>query len=147
MESTAEEEGNRTSVPSKWGSAYSSAQTRAFKNLGILSYRNAVLMILHTPLLLNWIEEVHPKRHSCGTKNMSLLCALHHLIGFYWFGDPEKTTHETCMEWVWKRLVATTWSEVNLKERQDVPYFMGAFFKQLSKEMETDTDRSWELQR
>ncbi|KAL3466592.1 hypothetical protein BJX64DRAFT_233006 [Aspergillus heterothallicus] len=148
MESTIEKEGNRTSVSSQWGSSYSSTQTRAFKNPGILCYRNAVLLVLlHNPLLLNWIEDVHLARHSCGTTNMSLLCSLHYLIGFYWFGDTQKDTHEICMERVWKKLLETTWADVDLNERQNVRHFLGALLKQLSIEMKIDAEKYWELQR
>ncbi|KAJ0423833.1 hypothetical protein BJY00DRAFT_26467 [Aspergillus carlsbadensis] len=148
MGHTTEKEGNRTSVSSKWGPSYSSTQTRAFKNLGRLSYRNATLItLLHSPLLLNWIEEVHPARHSCGTTNMSLLCAMHHLIGFYWFGDVQQNTHEICMERVWNKLLATAWSGVNLDKLQDIKDFLGAFFEQLTMEMKIDADKYWELQR
>ncbi|KAL2825422.1 hypothetical protein BDW59DRAFT_161648 [Aspergillus cavernicola] len=148
MEATIEEEGHRTLVPSKWGTSYTSTQTRAFKNPGNLCYRNTVLLqLLHTPLLLNWIEGVHPKKHSCGTTDMSLLCAIHHLLGFYWFGEVDKDTHEICMKRVWKKLLATTWSEVNPKELQDAARFMEALIKQLSNEMMINAEHYWELQR
>ncbi|KAL2787843.1 hypothetical protein BJX66DRAFT_271351 [Aspergillus keveii] len=148
MGNTTETEGNRTSVSSKWGPSYSSTQTRAFKNPGRLSYRNAALItLLHSPLLLNWIEEVHPARHSCGTTNMSLLCAMHHLIGFYWFGDMQRGTHEICMVRVWNKLLETTWTDVNPDKGHDIKDFLGAFFEQLTMEMKIDADKYWELQR
>ncbi|KAL2836834.1 hypothetical protein BJY01DRAFT_251790 [Aspergillus pseudoustus] len=58
----------------------------------------------------------------------------------------QKDTHEVCMERAWRKLLDTTWSEVNLNERQDVTCFLEAFFRQLSKEMKIDAIRYWELQ-
>ncbi|KAL2836484.1 hypothetical protein BJX68DRAFT_273476 [Aspergillus pseudodeflectus] len=78
---------------------------------------------------------------------MSLLCAMHHLIGFYWFGDMQHKTHEFCMERVWNKLLATTWSGANLDKPQDIKDFLGAFFEQLTMEIKIDADKYWELQR
>ncbi|KAL4881511.1 hypothetical protein BJY04DRAFT_60488 [Aspergillus karnatakaensis] len=145
MQATAINEGHRTLGPSKWVNLPTSTRSRAFRNPGALCYRNAViLMLLHTPLLVNWIEEVHLKKHRCGTK-MNLLCALHHLIGFYWFGEQEKDTYETCMDKVWKIMLGTTWSDVDLNERQDIQAFLEAVFKQLLREMRVDAVRHQEL--
>ncbi|KAL4868209.1 hypothetical protein BDV12DRAFT_197432 [Aspergillus spectabilis] len=147
MEATTGEEGHRTSVPSKWANPSTNTQIRAFRNPGVLCYRNtAILMLLHTPLLANWIEEVHPKRHTCGTTDMNLLCAFHHLVGFYWFGDLEKDTHEICMDRIRKKLLATTWSNFNIDEPQEIRGFMEAVFGQLITEAKINAKRHSELQ-
>ncbi|KAL3478007.1 hypothetical protein BJX99DRAFT_117032 [Aspergillus californicus] len=139
---------HRMAISAKWGKGYERKQIKPFKDLRNLCYRNAViLLLLHTPLLINWVEETHPRKHHCGTKDMSLLCSFHYLIHFYWFGDLGSDTYEKCMDRVWEKLLATTWSVVDLKRPQDAAMFLEAILKQLSNERKIDAEKYHELQR
>lgn len=113
----------------------------------MLEYRNfVILMLLHTPLLLNWVQEIHPARHRCDTSDMSLLCAFYHLATSYWHGDISQDTHNTDMERVWASLCSTTWSAVSVYSRQDPWRFMEAFFGQLEEELKDKDETIKNLQ-
>lgn len=103
----------------------------SFKNPGMLEYRNAViLMLLHTSLLLNWAQEIHPARHKSDTSDMSLLCAFYSLATSYWHGDISQDTHNTRMGRVWAKLCNATWTAGDVYRRQGPWRFMEAYFRQ-----------------
>lgn len=133
-------------MPTQWEESYKNAQPRAFDNPppGGLSYRNAaIVMLLHTPLLLNWLRDIHPENHKCDDKDMGLVCAFWRLSTFYWLGDPSNGTHETYMRRVWDKLCATRWNDK--KKEQDSWRFLREFFNQFFQELENDPKRQDEM--
>ncbi|KAL4801443.1 hypothetical protein BDV18DRAFT_164961 [Aspergillus unguis] len=138
---------HRAKVPTKWEEPYINARTRAFDNSspGVLSYRNAaIIMLLHTPLLINWVRDVHPENHRCDEKDLSLLCALWRLSTFYWLGDPTQDTHETYMKRVWDKLCVTSWKP-DINREQDSWRFVEELFSQLFVELKDDAERQREV--
>ncbi|KAL4959429.1 uncharacterized protein BDV14DRAFT_12056 [Aspergillus stella-maris] len=142
----------KTIVNSKWSEEYHSTQTRAFARSKDLSYRNVVLsMLLHTPLFVNWIQEVHAEEdesHLCDDEDIELICGLRRLISIYWlenYGYDE--TLEKCIELIWHRILKNSGAGVDAKERQGPWVALKKVLNRSREEVKENEERLAQLER
>ena len=132
-----------TDLTTAWAPKFTSnhiQNTRGFYNPGILCYRNsAILVFLHSPLFLNWLERYYRAHESCGSEGKCLICGLYELCIAYWGTDPDKAAgFGGSLMSVWTRLRETSWSYAEEKDQQDVREFMDRLLEELLNEIDEE---------
>ncbi|PYI04268.1 cysteine proteinase [Aspergillus sclerotiicarbonarius CBS 121057] len=140
-----------TAITPDWAPPFTNAHTKVtkgFYNPGVLCYRNsAILVFLHSPPFLNWLERYYRAHVSCASEIKCLICGFHELCVAYWGPDPtdpdEEVGFERSLVPVWARLRETSWGYATEGEQQDVREFMEKVLEELLDE--TDEEGRHEL--
>ncbi|KAL4898421.1 hypothetical protein BDV59DRAFT_4087 [Aspergillus ambiguus] len=92
-----------------------------------LCYRNAVFqLLLHTPLLLNFLEFTRLSGHVCVPPDLCTFCNLKAFANAYWTGSRDRSQFTAALDALWEKLLTSFWASMvdDLEEQQDAREFL-----------------------
>lgn len=100
-----------------------------------------MVLLLHTPILLNWVADYPGKcKDKCvRSKGNSkcFLCGLHSLIRSYWFGKKD-SLRDSYLDYIWDKTLKKDWTingkQVDDNEEQDASEFLHRFLDVLEEQ-------------
>ncbi|RAL05001.1 ubiquitin carboxyl-terminal hydrolase [Aspergillus ibericus CBS 121593] len=140
------QERTTTTLTPDWAPPFINTRTEwsgGFHNPDVLCYRNsAILVFLHSPLFLNWLEKYYKAHVSCASESKCLVCGFHELCLAYWGPDPGNAAgFERALVPVWARLRETSWSCAREEQQQDVREFVERVLEELLDETDEEGRR------
>ncbi|PYH92024.1 cysteine proteinase, partial [Aspergillus ellipticus CBS 707.79] len=106
----------------------------------LCSRNSALIVLLHTPLFLNWLQRYYRAHGQCARRKRCLLCGFNDLANAYWGTDPQRAPRfeDIYLPQVWERVKETFWKDDPVKEQHDVCDFLENFFQQLHRETDAE---------